>query len=241
MKRKDFLWKTGAACVGVAVIPMLSCSKKNKESQIQNTPFVLPELGFAYSALEPAIDARTMELHHSKHHAGYVKKLNAALENHRLKGSSLEKICTEITYKASDIKVLNNGGGHYNHSLYWEILQPGGASNPKGKLAKQIVEDFGSFTNFSECFTKSAATIFGSGWAWLAINEKGKLFVTTTQNQENPLMKNIVDEYGIPILGIDVWEHAYYLNYQNKRGDYIQSFMNLINWDVVAMKYASVK
>ncbi len=232
MKRRDFLLRTGGVCAGIALVPTLSCSRSK-----ENKTFVLPKLGFAFDALEPNIDARTMEIHYTKHHAGYVKKLNAALEKHPLRGEIIVDICRKVTGKVADVAVLNNGGGHYNHSLFWEILQPNGAKAPAGKLAKQIDKDFGSFENFTKEFAQAAATVFGSGWAWLVVDAKGKLFVTSTQNQENPLMKNVVSKVGLPILGIDVWEHAYYLHYQNRRKEYIANFMNLINWDVVAAKF----
>lgn len=225
------------ACISVSLLPTFSCSNAAKESTKQKTPFELPQLGFSYDALAPAIDTRTMKIHHSKHHAGYVKKLNTALDNHSLKGSSLKAICEKVTHKEADISVLNNAGGHYNHSLFWEILKPGNAKKPKGKLAEQIMKDFGSLADFYDKFARAAATVFGSGWAWLLIDASGKLEVTATQNQENPLMRNIVATSGTPILGLDVWEHAYYLNYQNRRSDYIKNFLSLLNWDVVAVNY----
>lgn len=236
MKRKDFLLKTGAACVGLSLLPTLSCSN-SKGNNKQTAPFELPKLGFAYDALEPAIDSRTMEIHYSKHHAGYVKKLNAALEKHPLKGYNLEAICDKVTGKETDVAVLNNAGGHYNHSLFWEILKPGKAEKPMGELAAQIMKNFGSLSAFYDKFAKAAATVFGSGWAWLIVDNAGKLQVTATQNQENPLMRNVVEMHGTPILGLDVWEHAYYLHYQNRRKEYIKNFMTLINWEVVAEKY----
>ncbi len=232
MKRKDFLLRTGGVCAGIALLPTLSCSRPRG-----NKPFELPKLGFAFDALEPNIDALTMEIHYTKHHAGYVKKLNAALEKHSLRGETIMDICRKITNKVEDVAVLNNAGGHYNHSLFWEILQPKGAKAPEGKLAKQINKDFGSFENFTKEFAQAAATVFGSGWAWLAVDAKGGLFVTSTHNQENPLMKNVVDKIGLPVLGIDVWEHAYYLHYQNRRKEYITNFMKLINWEIVGSKF----
>lgn len=238
MKRKEFLMKTTAACVGVSLLPTLSCSRSKKQTANQNGgTFELPELGFSYTDLAPAIDARTMEIHYSKHHAGYVKKLNVALENHVLKGKNIETICSEVTHSQSDVAVLNNGGGHYNHTLFWEILKPGGSKKPQGKLAERINKDFGSIQDFVSDFSKAAVSVFGSGWAWLVADSNGKLFVTATQNQENPLMKNVVEKSGRPLLGIDVWEHAYYLHYQNRRGAYIENFMPLVNWDIVTQKY----
>lgn len=237
MKRKDFLLKTGAACVGISLLPTLSCSNSTEQNSEQGGDFKLPKLGFSYDALAPAIDARTMEIHYTKHHAGYVKKLNAALKKHHFEGKSLDAICTEITSKEADIAVLNNAGGHYNHSLFWEILTPGKSESPEGKLYEKLVADFGNINNFYDTFANAAATVFGSGWAWLIVDSVGKLQVVATQNQENPLMKNIVETHGTPILGLDVWEHAYYLHYQNRRKEYIKNFFPLINWEVVAKKY----
>ncbi|PVX49914.1 Fe-Mn family superoxide dismutase [Balneicella halophila] len=239
MKRKDFLVKTGIACVGVSLLPTVSCTNSKQKDTKQIGSFELPELGYPYDALEPAIDARTMEIHHSKHHAGYVKKLNKALENHQLKGQNIESICKNVTAKDKDTAVLNNAGGHYNHSLFWEVIKPGGSKNPEGDLMKRIKQDFGSYSTFEDEFSKAASSVFGSGWAWLITDNKGKLSITATENQENPLMENVVDQLGTPILGIDVWEHAYYLHYKNKRTDYISNFMSIINWDMVADKYQS--
>lgn len=239
MKRRQFLIKTGVACAGITILPTLSCSTKKKETQ--TTTFELPSLGYDYTALEPNIDARTMEIHHTKHHAGYVRNLNKALENNTLKGQSLETICKSVSTKTADIALVNNGGGHYNHSLFWEILTPNGDKQPKGKLLEAIQNTFGSFEAFTELFAKTGLTLFGSGWAWLIVNKSGILEVTATQNQENPLMEKIVDVAGTPILGIDVWEHAYYLKYQNRRADYIQNLMKLINWTKVAEKFDATK
>ena len=199
-------------------------------------PFKLPDLGYAYDALEPHIDARTMEIHHTKHHQAYVNNLNAALEKHPyLHGASLETLLRNL---AAEIQtaVRNNGGGHANHSLFWEVIAPGGSSEPTGALAQAIQEAFGSFEAFKEQFAKAAATRFGSGWAWLAVDAFGKLHVFSTANQDSPLMQGFT-----PILGLDVWEHAYYLKYQNRRPEYIQAFWNVVNWDVVAQKYAAAK
>ena len=202
-------------------------------------PFKLPDLGYAYDALEPHIDARTMEIHHTEHHQAYVNNLNAALEKHPyLHGASLETLLRNLAALPAEIQtaVRNNGGGHANHSLFWEVIAPGGSSEPTGALAQAIQEAFGSFEAFKEQFAKAAATRFGSGWAWLAVDAFGKLHVFSTANQDSPLMQGFT-----PILGLDVWEHAYYLKYQNRRPEYIQAFWNVVNWDVVAQKYAAAK
>ena len=200
--------------------------------------FELPKLPYAYDALEPHIDARTMEIHHTKHHNGYTTKLNAAIEGTDLEGKSIEDILTGLDM--SNGAVRNNGGGFYNHSLFWTILSPNGGGKPSGELASAIDSAFGSFEEFKSKFTAAAGTRFGSGWAWLCVHEGGKVEVCSTPNQDNPLMPGV--EYGgQPILGLDVWEHAYYLNYQNKRPDYIEAFFNIINWDEVSKLYASNK
>ena len=195
--------------------------------------FKLPELPFAYDALEPHIDARTMEIHHGKHHAGYTNKLNAAIEGTDLEGKSIEDILTSGTLS---VGVRNNGGGYFNHCMFWDVMSPNGGGSPEGDLASAIDRDFGSLEAFKEAFFNAAATRFGSGWAWLCV-KNGKLEVCSTANQDNPLM-NGVDCDGTPIMGIDVWEHAYYLNYQNRRPDYINAFFNVINWEKVAANYA---
>lgn len=191
--------------------------------------FELPKLNYAYDALEPLIDARTMEIHYGKHHAAYTSNLNNAIAGTANENKNIEEIL-----KGSELApaVRNNGGGFFNHNLYWEILAPGGSPEPEGDLKKQIVNDFGSVDAFKEQFTKAAITRFGSGWAWL-VKQDGKLVVGSTPNQDNPLM-NVSEVKGTPILGIDVWEHAYYLNYQNRRPDYVEAFWKLINWDVVS-------
>lgn len=191
--------------------------------------FELPKLDYAYTALEPHIDARTMEIHHTKHHQAYVNNLNAAIAGTELEGKSLEDILKGIS-KASPA-VRNNGGGHWNHSFFWKIMAPNAGGAPTGDVASAIDAAFGSYDKLKEEFTKAATTRFGSGWAWLVVHD-GKLVVTSTPNQDNPLM-DIADVKGSPILGLDVWEHAYYLNYQNRRPDYISAFYNVINWDEV--------
>jgi superoxide dismutase, Fe-Mn family len=191
--------------------------------------FALPKLDYAYNALEPLIDARTMEIHYEKHHGAYTANLNNAIAGSALEGKTLHEILDEKELPAA---VRNNGGGYYNHNLYWEILTPGGSPEPEGDLKKAILNDFGSVVAFKDAFTKAALTRFGSGWAWLAL-DNGKLIVGSTPNQDNPLMK-VSEIKGKPILGIDVWEHAYYLNYQNRRPDYVEAFWKLINWDKVS-------
>ena len=200
--------------------------------------FELPKLPYAYDALEPHIDARTMEIHHTKHHQGYTSKLNAAIEGTDLAGKSIEDILSGLDMNNGAVR--NNGGGFYNHSLFWTILSPNGGGKPSGELAAAIDSAFGSFEEFKTKFTTAAGTRFGSGWAWLCVHKGGKVEVCSTPNQDNPLMPG-VECGGLPILGLDVWEHAYYLNYQNKRPDYIEAFFNIINWDEVSKRYASNK
>lgn len=195
--------------------------------------FELPNLPYAHDALEPHIDAKTMEIHHGKHHAGYTNNLNNAIKGSDLEGKTIEEI---LEVCESNPAVRNNGGGFYNHCLFWEVMSPNGGGNPSGALADAINNAFGSFENFKDEFSKAAATRFGSGWAWLCVKD-GKLEVCSTPNQDNPLMG--IGCSGTPILGLDVWEHAYYLNYQNRRPDYINAFFNVINWGVVADKYSA--
>jgi len=197
--------------------------------------FELPKLPYAFDALEPYIDARTMEIHHDKHHNGYTNKLNAAIEGTEFAGKSIEEILK--TGKGTPA-IRNNGGGFYNHSLFWEVMSPNGGGTPSGELGEAIDAAFGSFDKFKETFSKASATQFGSGWGWLCV-KNGKLEVCSTANQDNPVMGEGCG--GSPILGLDVWEHAYYLNYQNKRPDYIEAFFNVINWDEVAKRYAAAK
>ena len=197
--------------------------------------FELPQLPYAHDALEPHIDARTMEIHHGKHHAGYVSKLNAAIEGTEYANMTIE----EILVKGKHITAIrNNGGGHYNHTLFWNIMSPDGGSGPLEKVSAAINNDFGSFESFKGQFSDAAATRFGSGWAWLCVNNSGKLEVCSTANQDNPVMGFGCE--GTPILGIDVWEHAYYLHYQNRRPDYIGAFWNVINWKEVERRYNEV-
>ena len=199
--------------------------------------FTLPNLPYAHSALEPHIDAMTMEIHHGKHHQAYVNNLNAAIAFSTMAGKSLEELMKEH----SDVPaVRNNGGGHFNHSLFWTVMSPNGGGLPTGELAKDLDATFQSFGAFKEAFAKAAATRFGSGWAWLCVNGAGKLEICSTANQDNPLMPS-VGCGGTPILGLDVWEHAYYLKYQNRRPDYVNAFFNAIHWGEVASRYAAAK
>ena len=193
--------------------------------------FELPKLSYAYDALEPHIDARTMEIHHSKHHQGYTNNLNAAIAGTDLEGKSISEILGACADKPA---VRNNGGGFYNHTLFWEVMSPNGGGTPSGDLASAIDSAFGSFEGFKDVFSKAAATRFGSGWAWLCVTD-GKLEVCSTPNQDNPLMGEGCS--GTPILALDVWEHAYYLNYQNRRPDYIKAFFEVVDWSVVSEKF----
>lgn len=196
--------------------------------------FELPQLTYGYDALEPHIDARTMEIHHSKHHNGYTTNLNNAIAGTELEGKSIDTILGELDL--NNAAVRNNGGGFYNHSLFWSTMSPNGGGTPSGELANAIDAAFGSFDAFKEAFSKAAATRFGSGWAWLCVHPGGKVDVCSTPNQDNPLMPGIGCG-GHPVLGLDVWEHAYYLNYQNRRPDYINAFFNVVDWDAVSALY----
>lgn len=199
--------------------------------------FELPSLPYATDALEPNIDTKTMEIHHGKHHAGYTTKLNGAIAGTDLEGKSIEDILASVGSAGAGVR--NNGGGFYNHCLFWEVMSPNGGGNPSGDLAAAIDTAFGSFDAFKDQFSNAAATQFGSGWAWLIVVD-GKLQVTSTPNQDNPLM-DIAEVKGQPVLGLDVWEHAYYLNYQNRRPDYINAFFNVVNWDKVSELFAAAK
>ncbi len=199
--------------------------------------FELPNLPYAHDALEPHIDTKTMEIHHGKHHAGYTNNLNNAIKDTPMADSSLEDL---LANNVDNNAIRNNGGGYYNHNLFWTIMSPNGGGAPSGELADAINESFGSFDSFKEEFAKAAATRFGSGWAWLCVQSGGKLEVCSTPNQDNPLMPGTGCE-GTPILALDVWEHAYYLNYQNRRPDYISAFWNVVNWEEVAKRYSAGK
>jgi Fe-Mn family superoxide dismutase len=248
MKKREFIKTSSVITMGVLTAPLISCKntsdKKEMDESIEDSAsneivaFDLPPLPYDLNALEPYIDERTMGIHHGKHHAGYVNKLNAALKDSNFSGKDLTTIVKTVT--ENDTAIRNNGGGHYNHSMFWTIMKPGGGEVPSGKLADAINSNFGSFDEFKTLFAKAAATRFGSGWGWLSVDAKNKLFISSTPNQDNPLMKNLVEQKGTPILGIDVWEHAYYLNYQNRRTDYIDNFFNIINWEQVAKNYDKV-
>lgn len=199
--------------------------------------FELPKLPYAYNALESNIDAKTMEIHHTKHHNAYVTNLNAAIAGKPEESMSIEDICKNIS--KSSMAVRNNGGGHYNHSLFWTIMKPNGGGEPTGELGDALLGTFGSFETFKTQFATAGATRFGSGWAWLSVSG-GKLVISSTPNQDNPLM-DIAEVKGTPILGLDVWEHAYYLNYQNRRPDYIAAFWNVVNWEEVSKRFKAAK
>ncbi len=197
--------------------------------------FELPNLPYSHDALEPHVDAKTMEIHHGKHHAAYVSKVNAAIEGTEMDGKSIEELCKNHSDNAA---VRNNGGGHFNHTLFWSVMSPNGGGEPSGALADAINTAFGSFDKFKDEFSNAAATRFGSGWAWLCKNSDGSVEVCSTPNQDNPLMPDAGCS-GSPILGLDVWEHAYYLNYQNRRPDYINAFFNVVNWDEVSKRFSA--
>jgi Fe-Mn family superoxide dismutase len=197
--------------------------------------FELPQLPYSHDALEPHIDAKTMEIHHGKHHAGYTNNLNNAIKGTALENSTVEEILSELDM--DNMAVRNNGGGFFNHCLFWSVMSPNGGGSPSGDLMDAINNSFGSFEDFKSAFSKAAGTRFGSGWAWLCVHSGGKLEICSTANQDNPLMNGIGCE-GYPVLGLDVWEHAYYLNYQNRRPDYIAGFFNVINWEVVSKSFS---
>lgn len=247
MKKRDFL-KTGAILtMGTLVAPIVGCNTPapppKDESPQEDTPstpitYELPALGYGFDALEPHIDARTMEIHHGKHHAGYTRKLNKALEGSDMAGKDLMTIFANLKNEETHLGIRNNGGGYYNHKLFWDVIGPDAGGTPQGDLAAAIDQAFGSYENFQTAFKDAAAGRFGSGWAWLVKGADGKLIVTDTPNQDNPLMTNLSEVTGTPILGLDVWEHAYYLNYQNKRKEYINAFFNIINWKNVGKRFA---
>jgi len=239
MKKRTFLKTAGILGAGILLQPLAGCASQAIQSTPEPLlePFTLPPLGYAYNALEPAIDATTMELHHSKHHAAYIDKLNKALSGKPYKGTgrSLEEICRLAD--STDAAVRNNGGGHYNHSMFWKWISPNKSVGISTGLNDAIIKHFGSMDKLKLQLTEAAKNRFGSGWAWLSVSEGGALFVSSTANQDNPLMTNVVDQPGQPIFGIDVWEHAYYLNYQNRRADYITAILGLINWEIVSKQY----
>ncbi len=229
MKRRDFITVMGTAAVVAPVVGTLASCASNPKTFVGHE---FPELGFGFDELEPHIDAMTMEIHYNKHHKGYFKKFMAAAEGTELLDTPMEVIFANISKHSPSVR--NNGGGFYNHALFWENLTPSQGQIP-AKLNEVLVKDFDSIENFKEKFNITAKTHFGSGWAWLSVNPEGKLFVSSTANQDNPLM-DVISEKGTPLLGLDVWEHAYYLNYQNQRGSYVENFWNVVNWDIVAKR-----
>lgn len=252
MEKRTFL-KTGFFLgVATAVAPLVNACKSAAKNPSaisaypvipppklrRTTPFELPKLPYEANALEPHIDKMTMEIHHGRHHQAYVNNLNDAVKNTVYAEYELEDIVARITTSDEDKKIRNNAGGHWNHSFFWQIMTPSaGGGAPVGQLATAINSQFGSYDKFREDFSNAAKSVFGSGWAWLCVGKDKGLFVSTTPNQDNPLMLSVVKQTGMPILGLDVWEHAYYLKYQNKRPDYITAFFNVINWKEVGMRY----
>lgn len=248
MKKREFLKTTTVLSIGTAISPMMSCTNTTSDKagaagtamSASQKEFTLPDLPYSFDALEPAIDARTMEIHHDRHHAGYVRKLNNALNENPQGDADLIQLLKNASDDSNYTGIRNNGGGHYNHSLFWEIMGPDGGNEPTGNLKDAMISSFGNMDQFKEEFGKAAATRFGSGWAWLSVDDQKKLFISSTPNQDNPLMGQLVERSGTPILGLDVWEHAYYLKYQNKRKEYISNFFKIINWENVAKQYAQL-
>ncbi|MFW5656923.1 MAG: superoxide dismutase [Bacteroidota bacterium] len=233
MKRRTFIHRLSVLGAGTLATTGLLANESAGINRVGVKEYELPDLDYSYNALEPYIDAQTMEIHHSKHHAGYTRNFNAAL-----KENSIDKPIKEIFASVSNYPeaIRNNGGGYYNHKLFWKNLSPNGGGKPGSNLAKAIDSHFGNFDAFKEKFSKAAATRFGSGWAWL-VKSGDKLMITSTPNQDNPLM-DVAKDKGTPLLAIDVWEHAYYLKYQNRRGDYIDAFWNVVNWEEVGKRFA---
>ncbi|MEA3460543.1 MAG: superoxide dismutase [Bacteroidota bacterium] len=244
MNKREFLKKSAILGAGTLIAPALSSSCSNSAAQTGATAslvarnddglFLQPELGYAFDALEPHVDAMTMEFHYGKHHAGYTKKFNAALEHADFHSTDIYKIFASVSTHGNGIR--NNGGGYFNHNLYWKFMSPEGGGEPTGVLAAAIVDDFGSIEDFKELFSATAASHFGSGWAWLLLDAEGKLQVISLPNQDNPLM-DVSPVQGTPLLNIDVWEHAYYLKYQNLRKSYIEAYWNVIDWNFVGALY----
>lgn len=244
MNKREFIRTSAIFGAGTLIAPSVASSCMNSSAASGATAslvatdaegkFTQPELGYAFDALEPHIDAMTMELHYGKHHAGYTRKFNTALEHEDLHSTDIYKLFASVSGYGDGVR--NNGGGYFNHNLYWKFMSPEGGGEPKGKLAGAITETFGSFGKFKELFAATAASQFGSGWGWLILDGEGALQVTSTPNQDNPLM-DVVDVKGTPLLNIDVWEHAYYLNYQNMRTSYIEAYWNVIDWNFVEALY----
>jgi Fe-Mn family superoxide dismutase len=241
MNKREFLKTASILSAGVVLSPLAGCATRGLASTAPldvNGEFTLPALGFALNALEPHIDAMTMEIHHGKHHAAYVTNLNKAIAGApAFQNLTIEQVCEKVT--AEDTAIRNNGGGHYNHSKFWNWITPGGATAPSTEVAAAIDSAFGNFEEFKKQFSDAAKTRFGSGWAWLCVGTDKKLYIASSPNQDNPLMKNLMPKTGTPILGLDVWEHAYYLHYQNRRPDYVSAFFNVINWTKVAEDFAA--
>ena len=240
MERRTFLQSSllGGLFAALPRTSILTSTDLRSETQDQKAlPFQLPDLPYAHDALEPYIDKLTMQIHHGKHHGAYVTNLNKAIENTEWANKSIEEILRNVSKLAPAVR--NNGGGHYNHSLFWKWMKKGGGGQPSGELANAITRDFGSFEKFKEQFSNAGITRFGSGWAWL-IKQDGKLVVASTPNQDNPMM-DIAETKGTPILGLDVWEHAYYLKYQNRRADYVAAWWNIVNWDEVAKRFVMTR
>lgn len=244
MNKREFLKTSAIFGAGALVAPAIATSCMNSSAAQGATAslvasgsdgkFLQPELGYAFDALEPHIDAKTMELHYGKHHAGYTKKFNAALEHENLHSTDIYQIFENVSNYGAGVR--NNGGGYFNHSLYWKFMSPNGGGAPSGKLAEAIDAAFGSFDEFKTLFSSTAATQFGSGWGWLLLDKEGKLQVSSTSNQDNPLM-DVAEVKGTPLLNVDVWEHAYYLNYQNKRKSYLEAYWNVVDWAFIASLY----
>ena len=244
MNKREFLKTSAILGAGALVVPSITSSCMNSSAQTAATAslvsmdssgkFLQPELGYAFDALEPHVDAMTMEVHYGKHHAGYTNKFNAALEHADFHPTDINKLFASVSTHGNGIR--NNGGGYYNHNLYWKFMSPEGGGEPTGKLAEAIAADFGSFAQFKELFSATAASHFGSGWGWLLLDAEGKLQVTSLPNQDNPLM-DVSPVQGTPLLNIDVWEHAYYLHYQNMRKTYVEAYWNIIDWKFVEALY----
>ncbi len=239
VNRRHFFTKTFA--LGATLMGAAGLHRASAEYLTGVETFKLPPLPYAYDALEPTIEAEIMRLHHDKHHAGYVRKVNAALDEVGAVGRDLVDILKNLDSLPADVRasVRQNGGGALNHALFWEVMSPDGGGEPAGELASAITETFGSFSDFREQFSQTTGGVFGSGWGWLSVDFAGKLFISKTPNQNNPLMTGYVERTGIPILGLDVWEHAYYLQYQNRRGDYIDAWWNVVDWANVALRYSA--
>lgn len=244
MKKREFLKTSAILGAGTLIAPSVASSCMNSAAQSGATAslvafdaegkFAQPELGYAFDALEPHVDAMTMEVHYGKHHAGYTAKFNAALEHADFHPTDINKLFASVSTHGTDI--MNNGGGYFNHNLYWKFMSPQGGGEPTGKLAEALAADFGSFAQFKELFSATAASHFGSGWGWLLLDADGKLQVSSLPNQDNPLM-DVSPVQGTPLLNIDVWEHAYYLHYQNMRKSYVEAYWNIIDWKFVEALY----